>query len=334
MQGIMENLKQKAKDDPRRVVMPEPEDDRILRAAEIVVREHLAQPVLVGDKGKILEEASAIGVSLEGVQLIEPQTSPLLDSYVSLYCNIRGASEKLARAVLKKPLYFACMMVRAADADCIVAGAAHSSAEVIAAAELIIGLREGISTPSSFFLMDIPKYEGGEKGALIFADAAVNPDPCPECLADIAIASAWSAERICGWQPRVAMLSFSTKGSASHPLVDKVIEATNIAKRKAPELLIDGEIQADAALVPDVAKRKIKGDSPVAGKANVLIFPDLNAGNIAYKLVERLAKARAYGPILQGFAKPISDLSRGASVEDIVGTIIMLVVQAQKREIL
>ena len=213
------------------------------------------------------------------------------------------------------------MMVHLGEADGMVAGAINSTANVIRAASLVIGLQEGISTPSSFFLMEIPGFEGGEDGNLLFADCAVNIDPSPDELAEIAIATARSAKWLLDWEPRVALLSFSTKGSASHELVDKVIKATNIAKSKEPSLLIDGELQADAALIPSVAKRKVKGGSPVAGRANILIFPDLNAGNIAYKLVQRLAKANAYGPILQGFSRPVSDLSRGATVEDIVGVI-------------
>ena len=220
-------------------------------------------------------------------------------------------------------------MVRVGDADAMVAGIAQATQHVIVASELIIGMQEGVSTPSSFFLMDIPGYAGEEGSLLIFADAAVNPDPTPEQLADIAIASARSARELLGCAPRVAMLSFSTKGSAIHPHVDRVVKAVELTREREPKLLIDGELQADAAIVPDVARRKVKEPSHVAGKANVLIFPDLDAGNIAYKLVQRLANAAAYGPVLQGFAKPVSDLSRGSSVEDIVGATTMAVLQAQ-----
>jgi phosphate acetyltransferase len=270
-----------------------------------------------------------MNLNLEGVKIFDPHTDPNLDRYVSEYCKMReakGIDEKVARRILIKSLYYGAMMVRVGDADGIVAGAVNLTASIIRAGSLIIGLKKDISIPSSFFVMDVP---GFERGALIFADAAVNPDPTPEQLADIAITSARSAKVLLGWEPRVAMLSFSTKGSAYHPMTKKVIEATEIAKKKAPDLLIDGELQADAAIVPRVAAAKVKDKSPVAGMANVLIFPDLNAGNIGYKLVQHLAKAKAYGPILQGFAKPISDLSRGATVEDIVGAIAIVCVEAQ-----
>ena len=330
--NIMEEIMKKARECPEVIVLPEAEDERILKAAEIAVKEKIAYPVLLGDENDIQKKAAEIGVELKGLKIINPKDSPDLDRYVSLYCKIRESkriNERIARRILSKNLYFGAMMVRAGDADGMVAGAINLSASVIRAGGLIIELQKDISVPSSFFVMDIPNFEGGENGVLIFADAAVNPDPDASQLADIAIASARSAKTLLGWEPRVAMLSFSTKGSAHHALTRKVVEATEIAKKKAPDLLIDGELQADAAIVPEVAKRKVKEESPVAGRANVLIFPDLNAANIAYKLVQHTANAAAYGPILQGFRRPISDLSRGAKVNDIVGAIAIVCIEAR-----
>jgi len=223
------------------------------------------------------------------------------------------------------------MMVKAGDADAMVGGAVYETASIIMGGTMVVGMKEGVSTPSSFFLMDIPGFQGGESGKLIFADCAVLPDPTAEELSDIAIASAESAKAILGCESRVAMLSFSTKGSSLEPQAEKIVQATKIVSERRPELLVDGEFQADTAIVPAIAKKKVKGESSVAGKANVLIFPDLNSGNIAYKLVQRLANADAIGPLLQGFAKPICDLSRGATVDDIIGSIVVTAVQAIDR---
>jgi phosphate acetyltransferase len=328
--NIIEELKRRAKTNPQRIVLPEPEDERILRAAAIVNEEGIAKPILIGSQSGVRAAAARLGVDLQKVQLLEPESSGKLSEYVELYSRRRSSSKRLAQAVLSKPLNFSCMMTLTGDADAVVAGASHTSGEVIATADLILGLSPKISIPSSFFLIIIPQCKYGENGALIFSDASVNPDPGPECLADIAAASALSARTMLGWEPRVAMLSFSTKGSSSDAMVQKIVKATAITKDRFPHLLVDGELQADVALVPEVASRKVPGESPVAGRANVLIFPDLNSSNIAYKLIERLAEAHAYGPILQGFSRPISDLSRGATVDDIVGTVTLLAVQAQR----
>ena len=327
-------FKKKARKNPQRIVLPEGEDERIVKAAGIVSEEEIAYPLLLGDNKKIKQKIDHFGIDLANLRIIDPLNFPKISEYVSFYCTMRkdrSISERIARLILKKSLNLGALMVKLGEADGLVAGAINLTASVIKSGVLMIGLREGVSIPSSFFIMSIPGVSLGEEGLLIFADAAVNPDPNPSQLAEIAISTGRSAEVLLGWEPRVALLSFSTKRSASHPLVDKVIEATRIVQRKAPYLLADGELQADAALIPEIAQSKVKG-SKVAGKANVLIFPNLDSANISYKLVQYLARGQAYGPILQGFNRPINDLSRGASVEDIVTIITLTAVQAQDKE--
>lgn len=329
---IMHELKRKIKSSSTRVVFPEGKDERIVKAASRIVEERIGRPILLGDENAIKELAQRACQDIGGIDIIDPASSPKIEPYIDEYCKGRDFPRGAARLIISKPPYFAAMMVKVGDADAMVAGVATETEEIVMASELIIGMQEGISTPSSFSLMEIPGYKGKEGNFLIFADTAINPDPTSQQLADIAIATARSAKRLFGWEPRVAMLSFSTKGSALHCHADKVIEAVRIIKERQPDLCVDGEIQADAAIVPEVAERKIKGSSPVAGKANILIFPDLNSGNISYKLVQRLAKAAAYGPFLQGFARYVSDLSRGATIDDIVGATTLVVAGVQTYE--
>ncbi len=321
---LMNSLAQKIKNRPRVIVYPEGNNQNILKSARILKDQRLANPVLLGDPDEIRSSADHLNIDLSDIKILQPEVAPQLPLFVNTYCENRDMPQRVGQRLISQPLYFGAMMVNLGEADCMVAGIDHPTEEVIMVCELIIGLRAGIQVVSSFFLMEIPGYAGGEGGLLIFADPAVNPDPGPDQLADIALTTAQSAEELVAWQPRVAMLSFSTRGSASHPLVEKVSKAVSIARERAPHLLVDGEMQADAALVEAVARKKMGQESVVGGKANILIFPDLNAANISCKLVQHLAKANAYGPILQGFRLPISDLSRGATVDDIVGASIIL----------
>jgi len=296
-----------------RILFPEGEDERIIEAAQILKKAKIAEPILIGKK------------EIDNIEVINPETSKDKSEFATELSKITGFSLQIAQNIILNPLYFGAVALKLGRVDGMVGGCVFTSKEFIIVAKQIIGLKEGVSVPSSYFLMDIPDYKGGEKGKLIFADASVNIDPTPEKLADIAITTGNTAKDIFGWEPRVALLSFSTQGSASHSLVDKVVKAVEIAKKKAPEMAIEGELQGDTALREDVAKRKMKEIGRVGGKANVLIFPDLNAGNIAYKLVNILAKASALGPILQGFNKPLSDLSRGVKVEEIVEIVKILI---------
>jgi len=306
------------------VVLPEGRDERIIRAARRLKDENIARPIVLGRPEQIKSAIQKAGVKLDDIETINPQESDKLEFYAEKYSSQReGISVEVARHVVVKPLFFGGMMVACGDADTAVAGVASATATLIQAGMLTVGLVPGIKTPSSYFLMVIPNFLGEKDKAFIYADCAVNVDPSAEQLADIALASAVSARRILGEEPRVALLSFSTKGSGAGASVNKVRKALEIARAREPNLAIDGEFQADSAIVPRVAAKKVKDKSAVAGRANVIIFPDLNAGNIAYKLTQYMAGAQAIGPFLQGFAKPITDLSRGATVEDVVATVIL-----------
>jgi phosphate acetyltransferase len=329
---VMEQLQLKAKANLQRVVFPEANEEKILRAVHQVQGMGIAYPILIGEPKAISVLAGAIGVSLDGITVIDHSDTGKVERFVSDYARINpDLPASAVKRMLRDPLYFAAMMVKLDEADCMVAGLSHTTGEVIMASEMIIGLQEGISTVSSTGIMSIPGYEGPEGSLLGIADCAVCPAPDSKELADIAISTADTLHRLLGWEPRVALLSFSTKGSATHERVDTVLKALEMVRERMPELLIDGELQLDSAIVPEVAARKVKGGSPVAGKANILIFPDLNSGNIGVKLVQRFANAVAYGPLLQGFVKPVSDLSRGAPVEEIVGATTMVAVRAQNK---
>lgn len=328
---FVDQIRNKARAVPMRIVLPEGDEPRTVQAAAILQKEKIAYPILLGNPMAIRSVANSVGADLYGIPILDPAESPARSIYAEMLYRIRkekGMTEEGAFDQILDPMYYGIMMVKSGDADGLVSGAIHSTGDMLRPALQIIKTRPGISIVSSSFLMECPNRNLGENGLLVYADCVVMPCPTAEELAQIAISAADTARRLCGFtEPRVAMLSFSTKGSAKHTLVSKVQEATAIAHQLAPDLILDGELQFDAALIPEVGASKAKG-SPVAGKANVLIFPDLQSGNIGYKITQRIGGAEAVA-VLQGLDRPCNDLSRGCSIDDIVTTVALTAVQAQ-----
>ncbi len=335
MSAFLDQVRAKAKTHKMRIVLPESTEPRTLKAANTIIGEGIAEVILIGDPKEILHLASeSYYDNIQKAKIVDPKNNPEKERYIALMLELRaakGLTREAAEKLLQQPLTLAAVMVKAGDADGEVAGAINATGDVLRPAFQYVKTLPGVSVVSGAFLMILPEATYGENGMLVFADCAVNPDPTAEELAEIAVASGLTARAIAGFEPRIAMLSFSTMGSAKHERIDKVIEATRIAKEKAPDMLIEGEFQADTAIVPGVAAQKAPG-SRIGGSANVLVFPSLESGNIAYKLVQRMAHAEAVGPVLQGMAAPINDLSRGCSVNDIVNLVAITACQAMVKK--
>lgn len=331
--SFIEQIKQRAKKEIKTIVLPEATDVRILEAAQIVKKEGYAKLILIGNEDEVRKLAKEKNIDLGETEIIDPSKSKETERYAKELYELRkakGMTEEQANQLVLEPVYYGMMMVKLNEADGLVSGAAHSTSDTLRPALQILKTAPGTKLVSAFFVMVVPDCKYGENGTFIFADSGLNEEPDSEKLSEIAISSSKSFEQLVGKEPKVAMLSYSTYGSAHSVSTEKVIEATKLVKEKMPELLVDGELQLDAAIVPEVAEFKAKG-SPLKGEANVLVFPDLGAGNIGYKLVQRLAKAEAYGPLCQGIAKPVNDLSRGCSSEDVAGVVAITAVQAQQK---
>ena len=329
--SFIEEIKQRAKKEIKTIVLPEAEDIRVLQATEKVLKEKYANIVLLGNEKEILEKAKTNNILIEGAKIIDPTKSENYEKYVNLLYELRknkGMTIEQAKELVLNPVYYGMLMVKDNEVDGLVSGAIHSTSDTLRPALQILKTAPDTKLVSAFFVMVVPNCEYGENGVFIFGDSGLNENPNADQLSEIAISSSKSFKQLVGKEPKVAMLSYSTHGSAHSELTEKVIEATNLVKEKQKDLLVDGELQLDAAIIPEIAKSKAP-NSKIQGNANVLIFPDLNAGNIGYKLVQRLAKAEAYGPLCQGIARPVNDLSRGCNSDDIAGVIAITAVQAQ-----
>lgn len=330
--SFINDIKQRAKQDIKTIILPESNDLRVIKATEQILKEGYSDIILIGNKEEIKKIAQENNIEISKAKIVDPLKSDKFSEYAEKFYELRkakGMTLDKAKEIMKDNVYFGMMMVKQGDGDGLVSGACHSTADTLRPALQILKTKPGTKLVSAFFLMVVPNCEYGENGAFVFGDCGLNEYPDPEALSEIAISSSKSFKQLVGTEPKVAMLSYSSYGSAHSPLTDKVVEATKLLKEKMPDLISDGELQLDAAIIPEIAVSKAPG-SPLKGEANTLIFPDLDAGNIGYKLVQRFAKAEAYGPLCQGIAKPVNDLSRGCSAEDIAGVVAITAVQAQE----